>query len=99
MMSSPRPVPAASPRDVRRARPPGRPPGLGPEGDVSSALLRLAGDATTANYGASELPLDVVDRAEAAAAVVEEAVMAQQSRRQRVLWSIDPRPLVTAARH
>ena len=65
------------------------------QGDVSSALFRLAGDATAANYGANELPSEVVDRAEAAAAAVGEAVMAQQSRRQRVLWSIDPRPLIS----
>ena len=66
--------------------------------DVGSALLSLAGDATTANYGSNEVPSDVVDRAEAAAAAVEEAVLAQRNRRQRVLWSIDPRPLVTSRR-
>jgi transglutaminase-like putative cysteine protease len=64
------------------------------EGDVSSALLRLAGDATVANYGANELSSDVAARAEAAAATVEDAVLSRQTRARRLLWSIDPRPLV-----
>jgi transglutaminase-like putative cysteine protease len=64
--------------------------------DTRTALQRLAGDAAAANYGDDGVGTEVADRAASSAAAVEEAVLAQGGRRQRFLWSIDPRPLVGA---
>jgi hypothetical protein len=70
-----------------------------PLGNEPTAALRgLADDAAAASY--SELPPadDAVRRAAAAAQSVEVAIRSTATPRQRLLWTIDPRPLFSRRR-
>ncbi|MDQ3108024.1 MAG: DUF3488 and transglutaminase-like domain-containing protein [Actinomycetota bacterium] len=66
--------------------------------DPSQALRRLAGDASTAAYGDGEVPDAVVARSAASAATVRTAVFDQVSFTDRMVWWLDPRPLVESGR-
>ncbi|HEX9969792.1 MAG TPA: transglutaminase-like domain-containing protein, partial [Acidimicrobiales bacterium] len=60
----------------------------------AEALQRLAADAVVANYAGEAPESDAVSRAMAAAVVVEQALKQAASTRQRVLRTLDPRPLL-----
>lgn len=66
--------------------------------DTQTVLVRLAGDATVANYVDDDLPESVAERAAQAAAAVEHAVLARTPKGQKFLRQVDPRPLVTNRR-
>ncbi len=61
---------------------------------AAMALATLARDAAEASYAPGPLPDEAVARAAADAGTVEAAVNALATRRQRVAWLVDPRPLL-----
>lgn len=69
-------------------------PGAALPDGAATALASLARHATEASYAAGALPVAVAERAAADAEAVEAAVRAQASRRQRLAWTLDPRPLL-----
>jgi transglutaminase-like putative cysteine protease len=66
--------------------------------ESATALSALATDAAAASYDEGPPAPESVARATAAAEVVEGAVRAGASLRQRLLWAIDPRPLFSRRR-
>lgn len=60
---------------------------------AATALATLAADAATASYAPGPLPPEAAETAAAHAAAVEESVLATATRRRRVAWVLDPRPL------
>jgi transglutaminase-like putative cysteine protease len=73
------------------ARAPGA---VGIGGTAGEAMTALAAQTAVASYSGGALPAEAVARSMAAAAVVESAVQQQAGWRQRLLWRLDPRPLV-----
>ena len=65
---------------------------------AASAMATLARDATEASYAAGDLPEEAAARAATHAEAVEAAVSAMASRRRRVAWLLDPRPLLPERR-
>jgi len=65
---------------------------------AATALATLARDATEASYAPGPLPDHAATRATADAGIVEAAVNAQATRRRRVAWMVDPRPLLPERR-
>ena len=70
---------------------------VGLQQDPARALRSLARDAATAAYSSGEVPEDVVARSGQSARAVQTAIYDQVSMTERVVWWLDPRPLVTAA--
>ena len=62
-------------------------------GPAATALATLAAEAATASYAPEPLADEAAETAAAHAATVEESVLATATRRQRVAWVLDPRPL------
>lgn len=62
--------------------------------DAVAAMQSLAEQTAVASYSPGSLPPETVARSVAAAGAVEAAVEGAAGWRQRVLWRIDPRPLV-----
>ena len=62
--------------------------------DVAAVMADLAGDAAAASYAAVPVLDDAADRAARHAATVEHHLRSRASRRQRLVWTIDPRPLL-----
>ena len=69
-------------------------PSVGLPAPAATALATLARDAAAASYAPDPLPADAGEEAARHAATVERGVMAGASRRQRVAWVLDPRPLL-----
>ncbi|HEX2698831.1 MAG TPA: transglutaminaseTgpA domain-containing protein [Acidimicrobiales bacterium] len=65
---------------------------------AATALATLARDASAASYGVGAMPDEVAARATAHAGEVESAVNAMATRRRRVAWLLDPRPLLPERR-
>jgi transglutaminase-like putative cysteine protease len=68
-------------------------PTAGLPDEAAEALTTLAGDAAEASYGAGPVADETADRAARLAVAVERSVAGGATKRQRLLWSIDPRPL------
>ncbi|MGQ0520604.1 MAG: transglutaminase family protein [Actinomycetota bacterium] len=62
--------------------------------EAALALATLAADAAAASYAAGPLADEVASRAVLAASAVERDVTGRASARRRVLWTLDPRPLL-----
>ena len=73
---------------ARRAAPAARLPA-----PAAAALATLARDAAAASYAPDPFPEDAGEEAVRNAAVVERSVNSLATRRQRVAWLLDPRPL------
>lgn len=73
-------------------------PGAALPAGAATALATLARDAAEASYAPGALPDEAAERAVADAAAVESAVNALATRRQRLTWMVDPRPLLPARR-
>ena len=69
-------------------------PAAGLPAPAAAALATLARDAAAASYAPDPLPAEVGAEAARHAATVEHGVLARASRRQRVAWVLDPRPLL-----
>ena len=61
---------------------------------ATEAMRTLANQTAVASYSSGSLPPETVARALAAAATVEGSVDRQAGWRKRVLWRLDPRPLI-----
>jgi hypothetical protein len=70
---------------------------VGLQQDPSRALKVLARDAATAAFSSGAVGDDVVARSGESARMVQTAIYDQVSMTERVVWWLDPRPLVTAA--
>ncbi len=67
-------------------------------GEPSSALRRLAADASVATFAQGEVPAEMATRASASASTVRTALFERVPRARRIKWWLDPRPLVGSAR-
>ena len=61
---------------------------------AATALATLARDAAAASYSPAPLAEETAERARASADTVEAAVNGMATRRQRMAWTLDPRPLL-----
>jgi transglutaminase-like putative cysteine protease len=70
---------------------------VGLQPDPSRALKALARDAATAAFASIDVGEELVVRSGQSARAVQTAIYDQVSMTERVVWWLDPRPLVTAA--
>lgn len=62
--------------------------------EAAAALAALAVDAAAASYAGGTVPEEAADRAARHATLVERHLTERASRRQRLVWTFDPRPLL-----